>query len=664
MSNLDEYHKLVEEIWRHNKLYYVDHDPEISDEAFDFLLKKLEAMEKEHPEWVTNHSPTQRVMESLTEGFKTIQHTIPMLSLPNTYSKEEVELFLKRVVKLTGKTTHNYSLELKMDGIAISATYKNGKLIQGVTRGDGQKGDDITANIRTIKGLPLQLTTNTPPELLEVRGEVFMPHEQFERLNLQKTEANELLYANPRNAAAGSLKMLDPKEVSKRRLSSVFYGIAQMKGDKLDTQFEVHAYLKKMGLPVLKHIALASNIDEIFAFADEVQKIRSSLPFDIDGIVIKLNDLKEQEQLGAAGKNPRYAVAYKFAAEQAETKVLNITVQVGRTGVLTPVAELDPVLVSGSTIARATLHNQEEIERKDIRIGDTVTIEKGGDVIPKVVSVNLALRPYDTKKWMMPEICPSCGSRVVQSEGEVAFRCNNTTACPEQLLRKVIYFAGKEALDIENFGEKLAEALFKKGYIKTPADIFILTKELLSTLDNFKEKSIHNLLTSIEASKHVSLDRFIMALGIKHIGQQTAELLAIKFPSIQTLEKMTKEDLMQLEGIGEKVASAITEFFADEDNRLEIQKLIERGVSPTPLRLVEFTDHFFSGKTFVLTGSLEKFSRQEAAKLIKERGGKVTDSVSKKTDFVVCGADPGSKHDKAKQLGITILNESEFEKNL
>lgn len=660
MSNLDEYHKLLEEIWRHNKLYYVDHNPEITDQAFDLLLMKLEAVEKEHPEWVTPFSPTQRVMESLTEGFKTVVHAVPMLSLSNTYSQEEVGLFLKRIAKLTGKQTHTYSLELKMDGIAISATYENGKLVQGLTRGDGQKGDEVTTNIRTIKGLPLQLTTKNPPKLLEVRGEVFMPRLQFEKLNRLKAAASELLYANPRNAAAGSLKLLDPKEVSKRGLSCVFYGIAQIEGENVATQFEVHTYLKKLGLPVLKQVAQVTTSDEIFQFADDVLKMRSTLPFDIDGIVIKLNDLKEQQQLGAAGKNPRYAVAYKFAAEQAETRILDITVQIGRTGVLTPVAELEPIFVSGSTIARATLHNQEEIERKDIRIGDMVTIEKGGDVIPKVVSVNLNFRLKDVEKWTMPKVCPSCGTDVVQSEGEVAVRCPNTTACPEQLLRKIIYFAGKEALDIENFGEKVAEMLFKKGYIKTPADIYSLTKEQLATLDNFKEKSIYNLYTSIEASKHVSLDRFIMALGIKHIGQQTAELLAIKSHSIQKLMQFTKEELLQIEGIGEKVAHAILEFFSNELNRLEINKLMERGVAPVAMRHIEFQDHDFSGKTFVLTGSLEKFSRQEATKLIKLRGGKVTDTVSKKTDFVVAGTDPGSKYDKAKQLGIFILTELEF----
>lgn len=659
MSNLNEYNLLVEEIWRHNKLYYIDHAPEISDQEFDFLLKKLEAMEKEHPEWITRSSPTQRVMESLTDGFKTIAHVVPMLSLPNTYNQEEVEAFIKRVVKLTGRKEHTFSLELKMDGLAVTATYINGELVQGATRGDGVNGDDITANLRTIKGLPLKLSHN-PPALLEIRGEVFMPHKEFERLNKLKTKAGEPLYANPRNAAAGSLKMLDPKEVERRRLSTVFYGIAQIEGHQLQTQFEIHQYMKSLGIPTLKQIKLASNVEEIFQFADEVHEMRNQLPFDIDGIVIKLNDLKEQQLLGAAGKNPRYAVAYKFAAEQAETKILDITVQVGRTGVLTPVAELEPVLVSGSTIARATLHNQEEVDRKDIRIGDTVTIEKGGDVIPKVVQVNLALRPADTQKWQMPKVCPACGTPVVKEEAAVAFRCPNSATCREQVLRRIIYFAGKDAYDIENFGEKVAEQLFNKGYVKTPADIFKLTREELETLDNFKEKSVQNLLTSIESAKKVPYDRFIMALGIKHIGVQTAELLALKSQDVPTLMHMSKDEFLQIEGIGEKVAMAILEHFSNQENRLEIENLLARGVTPIPLKKAAFDNHSFNGKTFVLTGSLENLSRLEAAKLIKERGGKVTDSVSKKTDFVLVGSDPGSKYEKALKLNIRVLSEQEF----
>lgn len=662
MSNLDEYHKLVNEIAKHNKLYYQEHTPEISDEQFDHLLKKLEAMEAEHPEFAEKNSPTNRVMESTTEGFRAVAHKVPMLSLANTYNKEEVAQFMKRVEKLTGISHHEYCLELKMDGIAISAIYENGIFIQGLTRGDGQKGDDITANLKRIANLPLTLE-NAPP-FLELRGEVFMPHVEFERLNRLKEEQKELKFANPRNAAAGSLKMLDSLEVEKRGLSVVFYGIAQIEGYLIKTQYEIHDYLKHLNLPVLKEKAFASKIEEIFIFAEHVLSIRKSLAFDIDGIVIKLNDLKEQAALGFVGKTPRYAVAYKFAAEQAETKILNIIPSVGRTGVLTPVAELYPTFLSGSMIARATLHNLDEIERKDIRINDTVIIEKGGDVIPKVVQVNFSLRPFNSKRWEMPTDCPSCGTLVVKEEGEVAYRCPNSQKCPEQALRRIVYFAGKDAFDIENLGEKVAASLFSKNYIKTPADIYILTKDQLATLDNFKDKSIHNLLTSIESSKNVPLDRFIMGLSIPHIGSQTAELLAVKFKSIEIIKHLTKEELMQVEGIGEKVANAIIHFFSTSETKQEIDLLLKRGVVPIPPSVSILEGHPFSGKIFVLTGTLSSYSRSEAAKLIKDRGGKISESVSKKTDFVLTGSEPGSKYEKAKKLKIPILTEEDFTKKI
>lgn len=661
MTTREEYEALCDTIARHNRLYYVDHQPEISDESFDHLLKLLEKIEKEHPEWVTSSSPTQRVGEALTSGFKTIAHRIPMLSLANTYSKEEVMQFIKRVEKLTGSPHPVFSVELKMDGIAMSARYVNGEFVQGVTRGDGQKGDDITNNMRTIGALPLKLYGKYP-EFLEVRGEVFMKHSAFKKLNEEKEKAGEALFANPRNAAAGSLKLLNPKDVQKRKLSCVFYGIAEIQGKTLQSQHQSHEYLKEIGLPVLEHNALCHSIDDIFAFAEKIHHLRAHLSYDIDGIVVKLDSLKEQEALGASGKSPRWAVAYKFAANQAETKILSITVQVGRTGVLTPVAELEPVLLAGSTIARATLHNSEEIERKDIRISDTVIIEKGGDVIPKVVEVVHALRPAHAVPWKMPEHCPSCGAAVVKATGEVAYRCPNSLKCPEQRLRRIIFFASKEAMDIENFGERVAEQLFSKGFVKVPSDIYGLDREKISQLEGFKDKSIDNLLNSIQSSKHPTLSRFILGIGIRHIGAQTADLLAFKAETIENLMAFTKDDLVQIEGIGEKVAEAVLEFFSDPLNQAEIAALLKAGVVPKQSKSVEFSGHPFSGKTFVLTGSLESYSRLQAEALIKERGGKVTDSVSKKTDYLLLGKDPGSKYQKAITLGVTILTEEEFKK--
>lgn len=664
MSSLEDYEALCQEIWEHNRRYYIEHAPIISDKEFDFLLKKLEELERRHPEWVTPASPTQRVNETPSQSFQTIEHKIPMLSLSNTYSKEEIEQFLKRMEKLLNKKEVSYCSELKMDGVAVSATFKKGLFVQGVTRGDGKKGDDITNNLRTIEALPLKIFGKHVPEFLEVRGEVFMPHDAFIKLNEEKRARGEEMFANPRNAAAGSLKLLDPKESAMRKLACVFYAIAEDSSKTCTTQYESHQFLKELGLPVLQFISLCQNIEQIQNFAAKIEETRPHLSYDIDGIVIKLNDLKDQSRVGFSGKSPRFAVAYKFAAEQAATRIIDISVNVGRTGVLTPVAELEPVFLAGSTISRATLHNQNEVERKDIRVGDTVTIEKGGDVIPKVVGVNFDLRPKQTHPWKMPEHCPSCGSKVVKTAGEVALRCPNYEGCEEQRLRRIIYFTGKDAMDIEHLGDKVAEQLFLKGFVKKPSDIYFLTEKELSELEGFKEKSIQNLLNSIKSSKNVSLSRFIMALGIKHIGTQTAALLAASFGSIEKLQKATKEQLLEIDGIGEIVAQAIIEHFQSEENHKEINRLLQAGVLPQQSETILYQGHIFAGKTFVLTGTLEHYSRDQASQLIKERGGKVTNSVSKQTDYVLAGEAAGSKLEKAEKLGIRILKEDEFIKLL
>lgn len=661
MTDRKAYEKLCQEVWYHNKRYYIDHAPEISDEEYDYLLKEVEQMEKDHPEWIDASSPTQRVGESLTRGFKTVVHRIPMLSLANTYSKEEIEDFIKRIQKWSGKTHVAFTTELKMDGIAISLSFERGVFVRGVTRGDGREGDDVTANLRTIESLPLRLYGEDVPDFIEVRAEVFMPREVFEKLNEQKRLEGEVEWANPRNAAAGSLKLLDPQEVAKRQLAIVCYGIAEITPPILMKQSQVKPLLNQLGLPTVEYTDLCYTLEDICTFAEKVQTVRSKLPYDIDGIVIKLDDLKEQKRLGITGKNPRWAVAYKFAAEQAKTRIHDITVQVGRTGVLTPVAELEPVFLAGSTIARATLHNIEEIQRKDIRVGDVVTIEKGGDVIPKVVSVHLNQRPHDSHPWHMPRYCPSCGAQIVHVPGEVAVRCPNEEGCPEQRIRKLIYFASKDAMDINHMGEKVIVHLFQKGFIRTPADIYTLTEEQVAQLPGFKAKSIHNLLTSIEQSKEVVLDRFIMALGIKYVGTGTAELLANKAGSIESLMHMTEEDLIRIEGVGEKVAQAVVDYFKNPQHIQEIRRLKELGVHPHSIQVQVFHEHPFNNKTFVLTGTLEHYTRSAAASLIKERGGKVTDSVSKKTDYILAGADPGSKLEKGRLLAVKILSEEEFQ---
>lgn len=658
MTTLEDYQKLCQEIWHHNKLYYVDHAPVLSDEEFDFLLKRLEQIESDHPEWVTPSSPSQRVGEALTEGFKTVAHTIPMLSLANTYSKDELNDFIHRMYKLVGKSELTFSCELKMDGIAVSARYEKGNFVRGVTRGDGKKGDDITSNMRTIASLPLQLYGNIP-DVLEIRGEVFMPVAAFEKLNKNREENGEQLFANPRNAAAGSLKLLDPKQVAERNLDVVFYAIAEDSSHQVKSQYASHEFLESLGLPTLHEHALCHNLDEIWSFSETVASLRDTLPFQIDGIVVKLDSLQGQAKLGTTGKNPRWAVAYKFAAEQAQTVIRDITIQVGRTGVLTPVAELEPVFLAGSTIARATLHNEDEIQRKDIRIHDTVTIEKGGDVIPKVVEVDFSKRPADSYQWKMPDHCPNCGTPVERVEGEVAVRCPNFENCSVQKLRRLNYFASKDAMDIENLGVKVMEQLFETGLVKKPVDIYRLTHDDLMQLEGFKEKSVTNLLNSIEKSRSISLPRFIMALGIKFVGAGTAELIANKAGDVDGVRTMSYDDLIAIDGVGSKVAEAVVRYLSDERCLEELSELLEE-ITPQKQKIVSHTGHLFEGKTFVLTGALENYTRDGAAGLIKERGGKVSSSVSKKTDFVLAGEAAGSKYDKAVKLGVRILDEAEF----
>ncbi len=661
MPTHDDYERLCQQISYHNQRYFIEHEPEISDEAFDALMRQLVMIEKEHPDWISASSPTQRVSETITSGFQTVIHRIPMLSLANTYSKDEIMDFIDRVKKLLDQRIPDFSVELKMDGIAISAIYENGKFSKGVTRGDGKRGDDITTNMMTIRSLPLELKGENIPDYMELRGEVFMPRALFEKLNQQRSEAGEPLWANPRNAAAGSLKLLDSKEAASRQLSVVFYGIAELSNHMITHQIQVAPYLQGFGMPVLEHHAHCHALDEIWLFAEKIRQLRSSLNYDIDGIVIKVNSLKDHKSLGSTGKNPRWAIAYKFAAEQAKTRILGITAQVGRTGVITPVAELEPVFLAGSTIARATLHNSDEIERKDIRIGDLATIEKGGDVIPKVVCVNFEEGIVRNNPWKMPQRCPVCDSELIKEVGEVAVRCPNSIKCPAQIMGRLIYFVGRNAMDIENLGEKVLEQLFIKGFVHKPSNIYSLTREQLGQLIGFKTKSIENVLKGIEKSKNVSLPRFIMALGIKYVGSGTAELLANQAGTIESLMYFSEAQLLAINGVGEKVAKAVIDYFRDKENQEEICRLLELGVSPLKTAVnLSFEGHLFQGKIFVLTGTLEELTRQNAASLIKERGGKVTESVTKKTSYIIVGADPGLKLEKGRSLGISILTEKEF----
>ncbi len=643
----------------HDRLYYDKATPKISDYEYDQLLKKLQSYEKEHPSQMHPESPTQRIGEAPTQGFVQKEHMVPMRSLANTYSEKEIADFVQRVYKLLEKLPL-FSCELKIDGAAISLRYVQGKLVSAVTRGNGRVGDDVTANIKTIRDVPLELKGDFPEDF-EVRGEVFLSLASFRALNRQREEEGLEVFANPRNAAAGSLKLLDPKEVAKRKLNLFCYAVGEGQAP-IKSQYQLHSLLKTWGLPVVEsqYVFLAEDVQGIMAFAEKVVHDRSFLSFEIDGIVVKVDDLSLHELLGSTGKVPRYAVAYKFAPEQAITQIRDIIVQVGRSGVLTPVAELEPVFLAGSTISRATLHNQEEVARKDIRIGDTVVIEKGGDVIPKVVKVEKHER--DSKPWHMPKLCPSCKTEVVHHEKEVAVRCPNIH-CMGQKLRKIIYFASKQAMDIEYMGEKVVELLVEKGLISRVSDIYRLTEDDLSLLEGFKEKSIHNLLQSIDESRKIPFSRFIMALGIPLVGTETADLLAEESGDLQTLCSMSEDSLKAIHGIGEKTAKTIYEFLHDPEQQEEIRLLIENGVHPQRMQQ-KMQGHPFLNKVFVLTGALQKYSRDEVSSLIKKRGGKVSGSVSSKTDYVLAGEDPGSKYDKAKELGILILSEEQFEKML
>lgn len=662
VESRQQYIQLVEELIEHDKHYYDECKPIISDREYDRLIHELLRVEKEHPDWALPESPTQRVSEAPTKGFEQKEHLVPMLSLANTYSEEELADWIGRVHKLLEKKTVDYCCELKMDGTAISLLYEKGRLVHALTRGNGRKGDDVTRNIKTIHAVPLKLKGSHIPDQIEVRGEVFLSLATFRSLNAQREEEGLEPFANPRNAAAGSLKLLDPKEVTKRKLNVVCYAIAERQSPKT-TQYETLHYLGALGLPISKpeYIVRAHNLEGIWKFAEKIRKLRENLAFEIDGIVVKVDDLRAHDILGVTGKTPRFAVAFKFAAEEAHTRIHDITVQVGRSGTLTPVAELEPVHLAGSTISRATLHNAAEIERKDIRIGDWVTIEKGGDVIPKVVKVDFQKRPKNSHPWRMPEECPVCGTKVVHKEEEVAIRCPNPK-CVGQRVRRLFYFASKHAMDIDHMGERVIEQLVEKGLITHVSDIYTLDEASLSELEGFKEKSIQNLLSSIDASKNCTLARFIMGLGIKYVGTETAELLADEAGDLNHFLKMKEEDLLAISGIGEKTAHAIAEYLQDKENLHEIKRLLDHGVTPSKTSKQKQIGHAFSGKTFVLTGGLQHYTRDEASSLIKERGGKVSGSVSKKTDYVLAGEDPGSKFDKAKELGVPILSEEQFRK--
>jgi len=648
---------LRNEIARHDHLYYTIGEPEISDREYDALLKELEELERAHPEYADPDSPTSRVAKGLLTGFPTVRHTAPMLSLDNTYSLDEVAEFDARVRKTLGKERIDYSVEPKVDGVAIHLRYERGRFVLGLTRGDGERGDDITANLRTIRSIPLRLTGKEIPDLVEVRGEVYMETAAFQKMNERRAADGKPTFMNPRNATTGSLKMLDTTEVSRRPLQMFVYQLLHPDRYGIDAHLEALALAKKLGLRVNPRNSLARGYDDLRKQCEAWGEEWGSLAYGADGLVIKVNDLEDARRLGSTSKSPRWGIAYKFGTTEAETMLRKIDLQVGRTGVVTPVALLEPVLLLGTEVKRATLHNQDEIDRKDIREGDRVVIEKGGEVIPKVVRV-VSHSGRRSPRFVMPSTCPVCGTTLTKDPEQAAVRCENLY-CPAQVRRRIQYYASRGALDIEGLGERTVDQLVDAELVADPADLYDLTIDELVELDGMAEKSAGNLVRGIAASKDAPLDRLLTALGIRHVGNTVARLLAEHFRSLAALSEADEEALLEIQGIGPEIAASVVSFFKSREGRSLVKRLTDRGVKGKAPERRAATAGPFAGKTFVLTGTLG-MSREEAEELILRGGGRVTSSVSKKTDAVVVGEDAGSKLDKAKALGVPTWNETRF----
>jgi len=678
--------KLRADLHSHNHHYYVLDDPEISDAEYDRLFRELEELEKRHPELITPDSPTQRVGASPLEKFASVPHRTPMLSLDNCFSREELEEFDRRARRLLNVGAELiYFAEPKFDGAAIELLYAGGRLITGSTRGDGFTGEDVTQNLKTVRSIPpvlfqfletgkklrtrgqtgkelAALLETLPknlkiPERFEVRGEVIINRKDFARLNKERDEAGEPSFANPRNAAAGSLRQLDPKVTAGRPLNFYAYGVGEVEGREFQSQGEVLAVLFSLGFKVNPHIARCRGAGEVLAYYENMARLREELPYEMDGIVVKVDDFGLQRRLGEKTRSPRWAIAFKFAPRQATTRVVDIVVQVGRTGTLTPVAFLEPVQVGGVEVSRASLHNQDEVDRKDIRIGDTVLIQRAGDVIPEVVEAIREKRTGKEKKFSVPKDCPVCGGPVTRIGEEVAYRCTNIS-CPAQIKERIVHFASKDGMDIEGLGDKLAAQLVDKKLVKDFSDLYFLTEETLADLERMAKKSAQNLLTALERSKSRGLERLLYGLGTRHVGEHLARVLAGAYPDIKKLESATAEELQKIREVGPEVAQSIVNSFANPDNLKTLERLREAGVSFVAKSRPRSAE--LAGKTFVFTGGLATLSRDEAKRLVEERGGSASGSVSKNTDYVVAGEDPGSKLDQAKKLGLKIISEEEF----
>ena len=652
--------QLCEIIEHHNFLYYVKNQPEISDFEFDLLIDELIKLEEQYPEYKLPNSPTSRVGSDLNNEFVSVLHDYPMLSLGNTYSEGELRDFHNRIIK-ESELEPEYVCELKFDGISISIKYSNGEFVRAVTRGDGTRGDDVSNNVKTIRRVPLKTKHDDFPKNIEVRGEIFMSREVFNMLNEQRRQAGEQEFANPRNAAAGSVKLLDSKEVAKRKLDCFFY---YAMGDELpaNTQWESLMLLKKWGFKVSENIKLCKNLSEVFEYINFWDKERKNLPYDIDGVVIKVNSFKQQEILGFTAKTPKWAIAYKFKAEQAITKLLSIDYQVGRTGAVTPVANLDPVLLGGTIVKRASLHNADQIALLDIRLGDMVYIEKGGEIIPKIVGVESHEPNSEPTRFI--EFCPECGTKLIRPVGEARHFCPNTESCPPQIKGRIEHFISRKAMNIESMGEETVNLFYEAGLVKTPADLYKLTKKQLIKLERMADKSSENIINSIENSKNVPFDRVLYALGIRYVGETTAKKIANYFGNIEKLASASKEELMQVDEVGERIAESIIEFFNNKNNIKIIAELMNAGLKFSLEKDEKLSDKF-NGLSFVISGTFNNFSRDQLKDIIEKNGGKILSSVSKNTDFLVAGENMGpAKLDKANKIGVKIISEEEFLKML
>ncbi len=657
-ADLKQIERLSDLIRHHEHLYYALDRPEISDREYDRLIKNLETLEARHPEGILPDSPTQRVGGKADDKFPPITHRQAMLSLDNTYSLEELKAFHQRVLKGLEVDEVEYVAEPKIDGLGVALIYEDGSFMKGATRGDGKTGEDITANLKTIRSIPLRLKLEKFSKgIFEVRGEVYMDREAFWELNAGREKNGDPPFANPRNAAAGTVRLLDPSITATRPLDIWVYSLGHCDEPVPETHFESLELIRALGFRVNPETCLCKTFDDVFEQVETWKSKRSDMAYDVDGLVFKLNSLKSQAQLGRTAKHPRWAVAYKFEAEQAETRVLDIVVQVGRTGAITPVAELEPVLLSGSTVRRATLHNEDEIARLDVRVGDRVQIEKAGEIIPKVIAVLDKDKNRGNPVFTMPTRCPECKTKLRREEGEAVLRCENFN-CPGQLKERLLHFGSRNAMDIDHLGDAVVAQLIGQCEVKRFSDLYNLKLEQVQNLERLGEKSGENLLSAIEKSKHAGLPRFIFGLGIRHVGQRVAQVLALTFGSMEKLATATPEELQAVEEIGPKIAQSLAEFFLREDNRNEVKRLAEFGVKPT--EEMKNIAGRLSGKQLVLTGTLTTMTREEAKQKIQQAGGRVTSSVSAKTDYVVTGADPGSKAKKADKLGVPLINEDEL----